>query len=71
MPLPHQGLFHRRRLFTANRFDASLRITGDYDFLCRTLASDNLAYLDIPAPVCMFGQSSGSAEPLLAFKSSA
>lgn len=53
MPLPHQGLFHRRRLFTANRFDASLRITGDYDFLCRTLASDNLAYLDIPAPVCM------------------
>lgn len=53
MPLPHQGLFHRRRLFTANRFDASLRITGDYDFLCRTLASDNLTYLDIPAPVCM------------------
>lgn len=53
MPLPHQGLFHRRRLFTANRFDASLRITGDYDFLCRTLTPDNLAYLDMPAPVCM------------------
>ena len=53
MPLPHQGLFHRRRLFAANRFDASLRITGDYDFLCRTLTPDNLAYLDIPAPVCM------------------
>ena len=53
MPLPHQGLFHRRRLFTANRFDASLRITGDYDFLCRTLAPGNLAYLDIPALVCM------------------
>lgn len=53
MPLPHQGLFHRRRLFTANRFDASLRITGDYDFLCRTLAPGNLTYLDIPALVCM------------------
>lgn len=61
MPLPHQGLFHRRRLFTANRFDASLRITGDYDFLCRTLAPDNLAYLDIPAPVCMsLGGASGN-----------
>lgn len=66
MPLPHQGLFHRRRLFTANRFDASLRITGDYDFLCRTLASDNLAYLDIPAPVCMsLGGVSGNLAGML------
>lgn len=53
MPLPHQGLFHRSKLFTTNRFDASLRITGDYEFLCRTLTPNNLAYLDIPAPVCM------------------
>lgn len=53
MPLPHQGLFHRRRLFFTNRFDTSLRITGDYDFLCRTITPSNLAYLDIPAPVCM------------------
>lgn len=61
MPLPHQGLFHRRGLFAANRFDASLRITGDYDFLCRTLTKDNLAYLDTPAPVCMsLGGISGS-----------
>lgn len=53
MPLPHQGLFHRRGLFSTKRFDTSLSITGDYDFLCRTVTPSNLAYLDIPAPVCM------------------
>lgn len=53
MPLPHQGLFHRNRLFLTNRFDASLRITGDYEFFCRTFSPSNLTYLDIPAPVCM------------------
>lgn len=63
MPLPHQGLFHRLRLFTANRFDATLRITGDYDFLCRTLTAQNLTYLEIPPPVCMsLGGISGSLE---------
>jgi len=53
MPLPHQGLFHRSGLFASGRFDPKLRITGDYDFLCRTLTPSNLAYLDLPAPVCM------------------
>ena len=53
MPLPHQGLFHRRSLFAVNHFDTSLRITGDYDFICRTLRPDNLTYLEIPPPVCM------------------
>ncbi|WP_240824953.1 glycosyltransferase [Desulfovibrio sp. UIB00] len=65
MPLPHQGLFHRRCLFSANRFDTSLRITGDYSFLCSTLKPDNLVYLDLPALVCMsLGGVSGNLEGL-------
>lgn len=46
---PHQGLFHRRRLFEANQFDTSLRIAGDYDFVCKTLTNSN--YTLFPTPV--------------------
>lgn len=35
MPVPHTALFHRAWLFTSNRFDASFRIAGDYDFAAR------------------------------------
>lgn len=35
MPFPNPGLFHHRDLFTNDRFDTSLRIAADYDFLCR------------------------------------
>lgn len=40
--LPHPGLFHRATLFSGRRFDASWRIAGDYDFLCRTLREENV-----------------------------
>jgi glycosyltransferase involved in cell wall biosynthesis len=35
MPVPHTALFHRASLFATNRFDASFRIAGDYDFVAR------------------------------------
>ncbi len=43
MILPHPGLFHRNTLFSRHKFDESCRIAGDYDFLCRTLRTDNFS----------------------------
>ena len=41
MCIPHQGLFHRRKLFKSNNFDIQYKIAGDYEFVCRTLTKDN------------------------------
>ncbi len=41
MPFPHQGLWHHRKLFLDNGFEASLRIAGDYDLVCRTWTPEN------------------------------
>ena len=41
MPFPHPALFHRRSLFDGAGFDATLRIAGDYDFVCRTWTEEN------------------------------
>ncbi len=41
MPFPHQGLWHRRAVFAGRRFDASLRIAADFDFICRTWTEEN------------------------------
>lgn len=40
MPIGHPALFHRSSLFRTYRFDSSLRIASDYDFLCRTWTND-------------------------------
>jgi glycosyltransferase involved in cell wall biosynthesis len=40
IPAPHPSLFHRRSLFLAEGFDASFRIAGDYEFLCRAWKKD-------------------------------
>lgn len=40
IPVPFPGLFIRNSLFTTHRFDASLRIAGDYEFLCQTWHED-------------------------------
>lgn len=40
MPIGHPALFHRATLFQTYRFDPSLHIASDYDFLCRTWTSD-------------------------------
>lgn len=64
MPVPHQGLFHRSRLF-ADSFDPALRIAGDYDFFCRTLSPGNLVWLDRMC-VCMgLGGLSGNLHGML------
>jgi glycosyltransferase involved in cell wall biosynthesis len=60
MPLPHQGLFHRKRLFTWRRFDSTLRIVGDYDFLCRTAAEGVIVRLNRPLVSMALGGISGS-----------
>lgn len=36
IPLPHSALLTRQTLLANNAFDASYKIAGDYDFLCRT-----------------------------------
>lgn len=36
MPLPHPALFTRQHVIMNNAFDSSYKISGDYDFLCRT-----------------------------------
>ncbi|SDF20702.1 glycosyltransferase [Desulfovibrio legallii] len=41
MPVPFPGLFVRSSLLTLHRFDASLRIAGDYEFLCQTWREDS------------------------------
>lgn len=41
MCIPHQGLFHRRKLFKSNNFDIQYKIAGDYEFVCRTLTKNN------------------------------
>lgn len=41
MPFPHPGLWHRRALFHGQRFDTTLRIAADYDFVCRTWTREN------------------------------
>ncbi len=48
MALPHQGLFHRKELFSAYTFDTQYRVAGDYDFLVRTFKLGNIAYTDTP-----------------------
>lgn len=41
MPFPNPGLFYHRDLFMKGRFDTSLHIAADYDFLCRTWTHAN------------------------------
>lgn len=41
MPTPFPGLFIHSGLFAQFRFDAGLRIVGDYDFLCRAWTRDD------------------------------
>lgn len=60
MSLPHPGLFHRSTLFTRHKFDATCRIAGDYDFLCRTLREDNVRIGGITYVSMLTGGISGS-----------
>lgn len=43
MPLAHPALFTRQKVVIGNAFDATYKISGDYDFLCRTWKNPNEA----------------------------
>lgn len=64
MSLPHPGLFHRSTLFGAYRFDATCRIAGDYDFLCRTLHNGNVRVGEIAFASMLTGGVSGSMDSM-------
>jgi glycosyltransferase involved in cell wall biosynthesis len=65
MCLPHQGLFHRRRLFEQQDFSTKYRIAGDYDFVCRTLKADNWQLGSSPCVRMLFGGLSSSMLSML------
>jgi glycosyltransferase involved in cell wall biosynthesis len=52
MSLPHTALFHRKRLFAGNAFSTDYAVTGDYDFLCRTLTRKNYILSDNISAAC-------------------
>lgn len=64
MCLPHPGLFHRSTLFATQKFNAACRIAGDYDFLCRTLRADNVAWGDTAFASMLSGGISGSMDSM-------
>ena len=66
MSLPHPGLFHRSTLFSAYKFDASCRIAGDYDFLCRTLREENIRLGRITVTSMLTGGVSGNMSSMFA-----
>jgi glycosyltransferase involved in cell wall biosynthesis len=47
MCIPHQGVFHRREIFSTTRFDTSFRYAGDYDLLLRELKKAPPIFLDL------------------------
>jgi len=66
MSLPHPGVFHRSTLFSVHKFDASCRIAGDYDFLCRTLREDNVRLGCLPFATMLTGGVSGNMDSMFA-----
>lgn len=48
MCIPHQGIFHKRSLFHQHgNFNTEYTISADYDFIRRSLKTDNVIYLDM------------------------
>ncbi len=66
MPLPHPALLHRADLFASKRFDVSLRIAGDYDFLAKSLTPHNYAVADLILTRMSVGGASGALSNLFA-----
>lgn len=56
MTIPHQGTFHRKKLFSEHgTFDPSFRICGDYEFLLRELKNRSPHHLDLVIARMAFG----------------
>lgn len=61
MTIPHQGVFHRHRLFRLHgSFDETLRIAGDYEMLLRELKDKPAVFM--PISICAMRQSGISAQ---------
>ncbi len=60
-PAAFPGLFIRRKMVVDNPFDASLRISADYDFLCRTWEDRKAVVLDFD--VCIMQEGGISSNP--------
>lgn len=61
-PAGFPGLFIRKELATANPFDTDLRISADYDFLCRTWADEKAITLPYMVAVMLEGGISSRPE---------
>jgi len=62
MPIPHTGTFHHRDLFRRfGKFDASYRVSGDYEFLLRTLRGGDIEGLFIPGLIVTTMSDGGNA----------
>jgi hypothetical protein len=63
MCLPHTALFHHRELFQVHGvFDASFRISGDFEFLLRELIHRDALFVDrVVAGMALGGISSNPA----------
>jgi GT2 family glycosyltransferase len=64
--VPHQGLFHRRELFSqVGRFDESFHVVADYELVLRALARGlSLATHGVPIPAAMTFGGLSSHNPL-------
>lgn len=62
MALPHQGVFHRKKLFDDyGSFDESLHIAGDYELLLRYLKNNSAIFA--PVEIAMMPQGGVSSDP--------
>lgn len=66
IPVPFPGVFIRRELAAANPFDVGLRISADYDFLCRTWSDAKAIALPYVVAVMLEGGISSRPENQLA-----
>jgi len=60
-PVAFTGVFIRKRIAVCNPFDTSLKISGDYDFLCRTWKDDVAVQLSFD--VCKMLEGGISSNP--------
>jgi glycosyltransferase involved in cell wall biosynthesis len=64
-PFWQNGLFHSRSLFEKNSFDASFKIFGDYEFICRTWSDESAIHLPVIVALVTLGGISNNPARLM------
>ena len=65
-PFWQNALFHHRSLFEKNRFDISLTIFGDYDFICRTWSDEHAIHIPfVVVSITLGGMSNNPAKLIM------